>query len=57
MRDGELDGMQYFDGEIEKADPAGVVSGESGLLSATKLADVPAPAPPDERVEESLIIR
>jgi twitching motility protein PilT len=64
MRDGELDGMQYFDGEIERLIRSGVVSLESGLLSATnagnlrvQLADVPAPAPPDERVEESLIIR
>jgi twitching motility protein PilT len=64
MRDGELDGMQYFDGEIEKLIRSGIVSLESGLLSATnagnlrvQLADVPAPAPPGESEEESLIIR
>jgi twitching motility protein PilT len=64
MRDGELDGMQYFDGEIEALIRAGTVSLENGLLSATnagnlrvQLADIPEPAPPGESPEESLIIR
>jgi twitching motility protein PilT len=35
MRDGELDGMQYFDGEIEKLVRAGVISMTTGLLYAT----------------------
>jgi twitching motility protein PilT len=58
MRDGEIDGMQHFDGEIETLIRSGVVSMESGLLSATnpgnlrvQLADVPdepAPAPADD---------
>jgi twitching motility protein PilT len=58
MRDGELDGMQHFDGEIEKLIRAGTVSRSTGLLYATnpgnlrvQLVDVPS----DE--EESLIIR
>jgi twitching motility protein PilT len=35
MRDGELDGMQYFDGEIEKLMRAGAISVDTGLLYAT----------------------
>jgi twitching motility protein PilT len=35
MRDGEMEGMQYFDGEIEKLVRAGVISMETGLLYAT----------------------
>jgi twitching motility protein PilT len=49
MRDGELDGMQHFDGEIEKLVREGVISYSTGLLHATnpgnlrvQLADVPA---------------
>ena len=49
MKDGELDGMQHFDGEIEKLVRAGVISHATGLLHATnpgnlqiQLADVPA---------------
>ncbi len=48
MRDGELDGMQHFDGEIEKLVRAGTISFATGLLYATnagnlrvQLADVP----------------
>jgi twitching motility protein PilT len=58
MRDGALDGMQYFDGEIEKLVRQGVVTYATGLLYASNpgnlkvlLADV-APAE-----EGSLIIR
>ena len=47
MRDGELDGMQHFDGEIEKLVRAGVIAFKTGLLYATnpgnlrvQLADV-----------------
>jgi twitching motility protein PilT len=57
MRDGELDGMQYFDGELEKLVRGGVVAAKTAYLYATNpgnlrvhLADVA-----DE--EESLIIR
>jgi twitching motility protein PilT len=49
MKDGELDGMQHFDGEIEKLVRAGVISFATGLAYATNsgnlrilLADVPA---------------
>jgi twitching motility protein PilT len=49
MRDGELDGMQYFDGEIAKLVRHGVISMSVGLLHATnpgnlqvELADVSA---------------
>ena len=49
MVDGGLDGMQHFDGEIEKLVRAGVISMATGLLYATnpgnlrlQLADVPA---------------
>ena len=49
MQDGELDGMQHFDGEIEKLVRAGVISMATGMLYATnpgnlrvQLDDVPA---------------
>jgi twitching motility protein PilT len=48
MRDGELDGMQYFDGELEKLVRAGVITLKVAYLYATNagnlrvaLADVP----------------
>jgi twitching motility protein PilT len=56
MRDGALDGMQYFDGELEKLVRAGTISINTALLYATNagnlrvaLADVPD--------EDSLITR
>ena len=56
MRDGELDGMQYFDGELEKLVRAGAISASTAYLYATnsgnlrlQLADVPD--------EDSIIIR
>jgi twitching motility protein PilT len=56
MRDGGLDGMQYFDGELEKLVRAGTISQSTALLYATNpgnlkvaLADVPD--------EDSLIVR
>jgi twitching motility protein PilT len=49
MRDGELDGMQHFDGEIEKLVRAGEISMSTALLYATnpgnlqvQLADLPS---------------
>jgi twitching motility protein PilT len=58
MRDGELDGMQYFDGELEKLVRAKVISMSTALLYATnpgnlqvQLADVAA------EEEDSLITR
>jgi twitching motility protein PilT len=35
MRDGEMDGMQHFDGEIERLIKAGVISLSTGLLYAS----------------------
>jgi twitching motility protein PilT len=62
MRDGEMDGMQHFDGEIEKLVRAGTITMETGLLYSTNagnlgllLADVP-PEPAEDDIE-SLIIR
>ena len=56
MRDGDIDGMQYFDGELEKLVRAGAISPSTAYLHATNagnlrvtLADVPD--------EDSLIIR
>jgi twitching motility protein PilT len=58
MKDGGLDGMQHFDGEIEKLVRAGVISYATALLYATnsgnlqvQLADVPA------HDEEPVIVR
>ena len=58
MQDGGLDGMQHFDGEIERLVREGVISMATGLLNATNagnlrvtLADVP------NEDEDSLIIR
>jgi twitching motility protein PilT len=59
MRDGEMDGMQHFDGEIEKLVRAGVISIATALLYATnagnlqlQLADVR-----EDNQEDSLIVR
>ena len=48
MRDGELDGMQYFDGELEKLLRNGVITRATALLYATnqgnlqlQIADIP----------------
>jgi twitching motility protein PilT len=56
MRDGDIDGMQHFDGELEKLVRAGSISLSTAYLHATNpgnlavaLADVPD--------EESLIVR
>jgi len=40
MRDSALDGMQHFDGEIERLVRAGVISGSVGLLNATNPANL-----------------
>jgi twitching motility protein PilT len=56
MRDGALDGMQYFDGELERLVREGAISASTAYLYATNpgnlrvaLADVPD--------EDSLITR
>jgi twitching motility protein PilT len=58
MRDGTMDGMQHFDGEIERLVREGVISMDTGLLHATNsgnlrvaMSDVPVDA------EDSLITR
>jgi len=63
MRDGELDGMQHFDGEIEKLIRAGAISMATGLLHATnagnlrvQLADIPD-TPQEQPDADSLIVR
>jgi twitching motility protein PilT len=55
MRTGNQDGMQHFDGEIEKLIRAGVIDMESGLSYATnagnlrlELADLVGPPPEPE---------
>ena len=40
MRDGELEGMQTFDGEIEKMIRTGVVDMETGLGYATNAGNM-----------------
>ena len=40
MRDGEMDGMQYFDGEIEKLVRAGVITSTTGLAHATNAGNL-----------------
>ena len=59
MRDGELDGMQYFDGEIEKLIRAGTLSLKTGLLYATNAGNLQVQlADHSEEAEEgSLIVR
>jgi len=60
MRTGSEDGMQYFDGEIEKVIRAGVIDLESGLSYATnpgnlrlELSDLVGPPPPEPEPELS----
>ena len=62
MRDGELEGMQCFDAELEKLVRTDVVSMSTALLHSTnagnlrvQLADIPDV--PENRVDESLIER
>jgi twitching motility protein PilT len=40
MRDGELDGMQHFDGELEKLVRSGAVSYATALLHATNAGNL-----------------
>jgi twitching motility protein PilT len=58
MRDGALDGMQHFDGEIEKLVRQGVISLETGLLHATNAGNLQLQlADLGSKVEESIIER
>jgi twitching motility protein PilT len=63
MRDGELEGMQCFDAELEKLVRADIISMSTALLHATnsgnlrvQLADIPDDRPKD-KVDDSLIER
>jgi twitching motility protein PilT len=56
MRDGDIDGMQHFDGELEKLVRAGTISPSTAYLHATNPGNL-AVAMADVPDEESLIIR
>jgi twitching motility protein PilT len=60
MRVGEQEGMQHFDGDIEKLIRAGVIDMETGLAYATnpgnlqlELSDIPKAVEPDPLLETS----
>jgi twitching motility protein PilT len=65
MRDGELEGMQCFDAELEKLIRAGTISMAMGLLHSTnpgnlrvQLSDIPdTPKEKEKEEEDSLIVR
>ena len=57
MRDGALDGMQYFDGEIEKLVREGVVSYATGLLYSTNAGNLRVLLADVSDDEESMIVR
>ena len=57
MRDGELDGMQHFDGEIEKLVRAGVISLATGLLYSTNAGNLQVQLGDLRSDEESMITR
>jgi twitching motility protein PilT len=63
MRDGVMDGMQFFDGEIEKLVRSGEITMETGLAYSTNAGNLqllladhedPQPAPIEEAVEDDL---
>lgn len=57
MKDGELDGMQHFDGEIEKLVRSGVLSFATGLLYATNAGNLRVQLADVADDEQSDIIR
>ncbi len=57
MRDGALDGMQYFDGEIEKLVREGTVSYATGLLYATNAGNLQVLLADVSADEDSIIVR
>jgi twitching motility protein PilT len=57
MRDGALDGMQYFDGEIEKLVREGIVSYATGLLYATNTGNLQVLLADVSDDEDSIIVR
>ena len=56
MRDGELDGMQYFDGELEKLARGGVITTATALLYATNSGNLQIQIA-DMLEDESAIVR
>jgi twitching motility protein PilT len=57
MRDGALDGMQYFDAEIEKLVRTGVISYATGLLYATNAGNLQVLLADVSEDEDSIIVR
>jgi twitching motility protein PilT len=57
MRDGALDGMQYFDGEIERLVRQGVVSYATGLLYSTNPGNLQVLLADISEDEDSIIVR
>jgi twitching motility protein PilT len=57
MRDGALDGMQYFDGEIEKLVREGIVAYATGLLYATNVGNLQVLLADVSDDEDSIIVR
>ena len=60
MRDGELDGMQHFDGELEKLVRAGTITMATAMLYSTnagnlrlQMADVPDDS--DDSIENMIV--
>ena len=59
MRDGEMDGMQHFDGEIEKLVRAGVITLATALIYATNAGNLRlliADVPDEEGIEDDALI-
>ena len=58
MKDGELDGMQHFDGELEKLVRAGVITTSTAYLYATNAGNLRVQmADVADDQEDSLIVR
>ena len=64
MRDGELEGMQHFDGELEKLIRTGVISAATAMTHATnannlrvQLTDVPEMLIEEQQPGDDLIVR
>ena len=57
MKDGELDGMQHFDGEIEKLVRAGVITLSTAYLYATNAGNLRVQLADLSEDEDSLIVR
>ncbi len=57
MRDGELDGMQHFDGEIEKLVRAGVISFATAYLYATNPGNLRVQLADVADDDDSMIVR